>query len=362
MTTKLWLRAETKTGEARTALTPKTARTLIAEGFDITVETSTTRAIPDREFTELGCTMVAPGSWPDAPAETFILGLKELPEDTTALQHRHIYFAHAYKEQRGWEEILGRFRSGGGELLDLEYLLDERGRRVAAFGYWAGFAGAALAVMNWCGQQLGITPPLSNIGSWPNKNALCEQVKALLEQALVVTGDKPDIILIGAAGRVGSGAIALLETLNLSVTPWDMAETARGGPFSEIIQHNIFINCVLINTPLPPFVTAELIDRPGRRLSVIADVSCDPFGDYNPVPLYSHCTDFMQPAIRLRGEIEPLDLIAIDNLPSMLPLESSEDFSEQLLPTLLQLSAADSAVWKSARTLFHHHCNQIEDN
>ena len=105
--------------------------------------------------------------------------------------------------QHQWEEILGRFRSGGGELLDLEYLLDERGRRVAAFGYWAGFAGAALAVMNWCGQQLGTTPPLSNIGSWPNKNALCEHVKALLTQALEVTGDKPDIILIGAAGRVG---------------------------------------------------------------------------------------------------------------------------------------------------------------
>ncbi|MGC5404977.1 hypothetical protein ACPXCX_14490, partial [Streptomyces sp. DT225] len=31
----------------------------------------------------------------------------------------------------------------------------------------------------------------------------------------------------------------------------------------------------------------------------------------------------------------PLDLIAIDNLPSLLPLESSADFSAALLPQLL---------------------------
>ena len=37
---------------------------------------------------------------------------------------------------------------GGGALLDLEYLTDDHGRRLAAFGYWAGYVGAALAVLH----------------------------------------------------------------------------------------------------------------------------------------------------------------------------------------------------------------------
>jgi hypothetical protein len=40
-----------------------------------------------------------------------------------------------YKNQGGWEKVLSRFPRGGGTLLDLEFLEDEQGRRVAAFGY-----------------------------------------------------------------------------------------------------------------------------------------------------------------------------------------------------------------------------------
>ena len=52
-------------------------------------------------------------------------------------------FGHAYKGQPDGQKLLSRFAAGGGILYDLEYLTDETGRRVAAFGYWAGFAGAA---------------------------------------------------------------------------------------------------------------------------------------------------------------------------------------------------------------------------
>ena len=50
-------------------------------------------------------------------------------------------FGHAYKGQHSGRALLQRFKAGGGTLYDLEYLVDEDGRRVAAFGYWAGYAG-----------------------------------------------------------------------------------------------------------------------------------------------------------------------------------------------------------------------------
>ena len=64
-------------------------------------------------------------------------------------------FGHAYKGQPAGQILLKRFKAGGGTLYDLEYLVDEAGRRVAAFGYWAGFAGAAISLKCWAAQQTG---------------------------------------------------------------------------------------------------------------------------------------------------------------------------------------------------------------
>ena len=47
-----------------------------------------------------------------------------------------------------------------------------------------------------------------------------------------------------------------------------------------------------------------------------------------------------------------LDVTAIDNLPSMLPRESSEDFATQLLPHLKQLDQLNAGVWGRARDFF----------
>ena len=47
-------------------------------------------------------------------------------------------------------------RDGGGTLYDLEYLTDETGPpRVAAFGYWAGYAGAASVAFGLDGAKGG---------------------------------------------------------------------------------------------------------------------------------------------------------------------------------------------------------------
>ena len=62
-------------------------------------------------------------------------------------------FGHAFKGQHSGKTLLQRFQAGGGTLYDLEYLTDSTGRRVAAFGYWAGYAGAAVSVIAWLAQQ-----------------------------------------------------------------------------------------------------------------------------------------------------------------------------------------------------------------
>jgi saccharopine dehydrogenase (NAD+, L-lysine-forming) len=354
----LWLRAETKPHEQRTALSPQGAKVLIDSGFKVTVECSSQNIFNDDLYRQVNAELVPQGSWINAPKEAIVLGLKELPEDDFPLVHQHIYFAHAYKEQAGWQALLSRFKQGGGELFDLEYLVDAQQRRIAAFGYWAGFSGAALSVLAWANQQKNITPPLADISSYQNKQQLLAVIEQALEQANSNIANKPKLLVIGAKGRSGKGAVDLAKALSLEVLEWDLAETKKGGPFEEIIQVDIFINCVLINRDLPPFITKELLSNNERKLSVIVDVSCDPYGSYNPLPIYQQCTTFKSPCLRI-DQTKVLDIIAIDHLPSLLPKESSEDYGQQLLTHLLMLDDKSQGVWPTALALFNSKTKNI---
>ena len=130
--THLWVRAEQRPNEERVGLTPEGAAALVKAGIRVTVETSSVRAIGIEGYAKAGCEIAAENLWPKAPADAIIFGLKELPEDGTPLTHRHIMFGHAFKGQPAGQVLLKRFKAGGGTLYDLEYLVDETGRRVAA--------------------------------------------------------------------------------------------------------------------------------------------------------------------------------------------------------------------------------------
>ncbi|KIC38750.1 saccharopine dehydrogenase [Ruegeria sp. ANG-R] len=350
--THLWVRAEQRPNEERVGLTPEGAAALIAAGIRVTVEDSSVRAIPIDGYKEAGCEIAVENSWPEAPQDAIIFGLKELPEDGTPLPHRHIMFGHAYKGQHSGRALLERFKAGGGTLYDLEYLVEENGRRVAAFGYWAGYAGAAVTLKTWAAQQRDEECP--PVGVYSGKDALNSELLTELDATNV---DRPRAIVIGALGRVGTGAADLCEAMGVSVTKWDMAETASGGPFPEILDHDLFLNCIFARPGTPVFVPRSALTA-SRNLTAIGDVACDPDSDYNPVPVYDRATTWDAPALRVASD-PVMDVMAIDNLPSMLPVESSEDYAAQLLPSLSTLTDLDSGVWGRAEATYKTHIEGI---
>jgi saccharopine dehydrogenase (NAD+, L-lysine forming) len=348
--THVWVRAEQRANEERVGLTPAGAAALLAAGITVTVEQSSVRAIAIDGYRNAGCEIAVENSWPQAPRDAIIFGLKELPEDGTALPHRHIMFGHAYKGQPAGQELLRRFKAGSGTLYDLEYLVTENGRRVAAFGYWAGYAGAALSLKTWASQQRGQL--IGAVSKYANKAALLEDLAQEFQSL-----SRPRAIIIGALGRVGTGAADLCEAMNVSVTKWDMADTDSGGPFPEILQHDIFLNCILASPGCPVFVPASAKQSP-RILTVIGDIACDPTSDFSPIKVYNRATDWAAPALRVHSQ-PPLDVTAIDNLPSLLPLESSEDYAAQLLPSLLTLANLEGGVWGRAFSEFKKHLGGV---
>jgi saccharopine dehydrogenase (NAD+, L-lysine forming) len=340
------VRAEQRLNEERVGLTPEGAAALVKAGMRVTVEQSSVRAIPIDGYIAAGCEIAPENTWPDAPADAIIFGLKELPEDGTPLHHRHIMFGHAYKGQPAGLELLKRFKAGGGTLYDLEYLVGEDGRRVAAFGYWAGYAGAALSLKCWAAQQRGGLA--GAVSKYADKSALLADLAAEMAGML-----PPRALVIGALGRVGTGAADLCEAMGVAVTKWDMAETASGGPFPEVLEHEIFLNCILARPGCPVFVPASA-KTDARKLTVIGDIACDPTSDFSPIKVYDRATDWAAPALRV-AEAPPLDVTAIDNLPSLLPVESSMDYAAQLLPSLATLDALEAGVWGRAAAEFTRH-------
>ena len=275
-----------------------------------------------------------------------------------ALKHTHIQFAHCYKQQAGWESVLARFPRGGGTLLDLEFLTDDNGRRVAAFGYHAGFAGAALALEAWAWQLTHpASEPFPSVSAYPNEDALIADVKQAMVAGQLKTGKYPRVLVIGALGRCGSGAVDLCLRAGVpteNVVKWDLAETAQGGPFQEILESDIFVNCIYLTSKIPNFVDMKSLESPGRKLSVICDVSADTTNPNNPVPVYDIATTFTKPTVPVVVESEPvISVISIDHLPSLLPRESSEAFSNLLLPSLKELKNwKNTPVWARAEKLF----------
>ena len=259
------LRQEQKPLEHR-SFSPSVIKTLVDAGYTVSVEKSSheparIRIFKDEEYVAAGAQLVPEGSWETAAPGTIILGLKELPEDKDfPLRNDHITFAHCYKNQGGWQRVLGRFPRGGSILYDLEFLVDDHGRRVSAFGYHAGFTGAALAMKAWVwGLANPEQPFLPGVGEYTDsrefyldEGELVEQVRQDVAAGEKIAGRKPKAMVMGALGRCGRGAVDLFKKVGLAdgdITKWDLAETRdRPGPYEEIVQHDIFLNAVSMVT------------------------------------------------------------------------------------------------------------------
>ncbi|KIW03186.1 uncharacterized protein PV09_05413 [Verruconis gallopava] len=382
--TVLHLRSETKLYEHRSCLTPSTTKALIDSGrFEVHVERSPSnpdlkRIFDDEEFEKVGAKLVENNSWPKAPKDHIIIGLKELDPESWPLIHTHVQFSHCYKGQAGWQEVLSRFPRGGGTLLDLEFL-EVNKRRVAAFGFHAGYAGSALALKAYVHQlehNGELLPSVATFtdgrGYYEDEGQMLSQLRSELKRATEIKGRPPTVFVMGALGRCGRGAVSLFEKAGLpteNIIKWDIQETSqKQGPYQEIVDSDIFVNCIYLSQPIPPFINKEILSQPSRKLSVICDVSCDTTNPHNPIPVYTVNTVFTAPTVPVElpnNEGSPLSVISIDHLPSLLPRESSEAFSNDLLPYLLQLDnwqSSDAPVWQGANELFKAKVATLPEN
>ena len=316
----IYLRSETHPNETRSALVPEDITKLISSGFKVYVEASPHRIFPDSDFVKAGAILTRE-PWYSHPSD-IIIGLKELRNLDMLDNHTHIYFSHSFKGQKGSQQILDAFTRSSSRLYDLEYFCRE-GKRVLAFGFYAGLVGAVLGIRQHYNRLMGL-PDLSDLKPWPSMNEMLDFCKY----------GKPRIGIIGN-GRCSNGVQHVLKIAGLS---FDLLD--QNDPIT--LSYDIFFNCILLSEDY----TKVWINETYTKNLLIVDISCDYTKKNNPIPIYKKGTTWSKPVLRVSDQVS---VIAIDNLPSLLPADSSREFSKDLSDLFLNFQ---DPAWLEAEIAF----------
>ena len=309
----IYLRSESNRNEKRTPITPVDCFNLSKNGFLMYVQKSPHRVYSDQEYEE-NCAIITDLPWYDPIFQhSLIVGLKEFPELDQLDGHSHLFFSHSFKKQTNANTILNAFQQSKSKIYDFEYITDEKQRRLLAFGEYSGFVGGVLGLLFY---ENSFLPKLS---PWTSYEEMISSV-----QIQKSVGSK--IAVIGPNGRCGTGVCKILNHFSIPFTPI-LKETDK----SCLTEFDVIYNCILLDP-----ASKEAWLTPSTEFSkrvLLVDVSCDPTKPNNPFPIYSEATSWTKPVYN--DPNKPLDVIAIDNMPSLLPRESSDYFSSLLTKILL---------------------------
>ncbi len=388
--------------ERRVPLTPAHVAMLVQQhGLEILVQPSAIRAFPNSAYAAAGASVQKDLS----PAQV-VLAIKEIPPELLQPGKTYLFFSHTIKGQPHNMPLLRCLLELGCQLIDYERVVDEQNRRLIFFGQHAGLAGM-IDTLRALGQRLaweGIPNPLIELrptyeyADLPTaQSAIREIGQHIVEEGLPVELT-PLVIGLAGYGNVSRGAQTILDLLpTRQISPAELLRLTEREDFDrnviykvifkeedtvepivkgqlfdlpEFFQHpewyrskfdrylpylTVLVNCIYWDTPYPRLLTKAAArqlysgDSP-PRLRVIGDISCDIEGGIEPTLkatspdeptfVWNPETDTATDGVAGSGPV----IMAVDNLPCELPIESSTSFGEALLPFIPALAACDFSV------------------
>jgi len=388
---------EDNENEKRAAISPDDVRWLIDKGIEVEVESSPNRIFSDKEYAQAGAKIIN-----RVQKASFLVGVKAPTPANIISDKAYMIFSHAIKGQEDNIPLLEEMIRKGVTLLDHEKIRDTRGRRLVFFGRFAGICGFvdSLSFYGRKMKQRGIqTPFLKLKPSW--KYASLEVLKkdmfkigGLIRKKGISKRLTPFIIGVIGRGNVGRGIQEMLGIWDsVEVHPRDMrsfirrrshdnkkiysivfyreeklcAKNGKKFYFEEYLKSpenfesnmskylpklNMLFNASYWDFHYPRMVTKKMIRKmflsKKPRLNFIADLSCDIGGSVEltyktttirrPVYTYDPLTDTYRDGYKTKG----ITMFAIDNLPSELPRDSSENFSKLVREYVYQIAAHGS--------------------
>ena len=352
--------------ERRAPLTPSHVARLVQAGVDVYVQPSTLRVFSEEAYRQAGARVQEDLS----PCEV-VVGVKEMPQEFFAQGKTYLFFSHTIKKQPHNKKMLKAILDKHIRLIDYEILTDSRGIRIIGFGRWAGLIGAYEGM-----RAMSIRHKIPGL----IRAAECTGLRDMMNRAtkmpippwrIVVTGD----------GRVAGGVEEMMlafgvrkvtvedfltgayndVTVYVQLDPEKYNKPKEGAPFDllhffahpDAFESNfarfcnktdLLIMAAYWDPHAPVLFTPEKMQEKDFSIRVIADITCDIQG---AIPSTLRATHFQEPFYDfnpITGKEEKafssdsnITVMAIDNLPSGLPREASEDFGYNLIKNVFSL-------------------------
>lgn len=337
--TIIYIRKEIINNEYRTPLIPNHITILINNGFTVYIQHCLNRIYNNNDYVEQGGIITKEEWFSPQFQNAIIIGIKELKDLDKLDNHCHLYFSHSFKNQINSEYILNKFINSNSRLYDFEYILDNN-KRYIAFGYYSGLVGGVLGLKQYY-NKINFLDNLKDLKCWSSYQKMIDFVKYNL-----IKGIK--IAVIGSNGRCGSGVRFILDSFNL-----EYITVEKDYDIFKLKDFDIVYNCILLDENYNK-VWFDKTTKFQKKM-VIVDISCDYSRPNNPIKLYNNSTSWKEPIFKYNNYV---DIIAIDNLPSLLPKESSDYFSKKLLTLLLDFNKDTNNYWKNNLKIYYEKANK----
>lgn len=366
---KVGVLKETKTPpDRRVCVAPQQAVELTKRfpNVDLVIQSSENRCFLNSEYSDLNLKVVD-----DISDCDILLGVKEVHKPTLIPGKKYLFFSHTAKKQTYNRELLQKMVSMNIQMIDHEYLTDEKNIRLVAFGRWAGIVGA----------YNGLIAFTKRYGGTQIKRAIeCHDMIEMLKEVSKVKLPANYKIIITGKGRVGKGAMETLAPLNLKqvnaedfinkefdepVICWvdadEYTQRIDGGNFDfpDFFKnpqdykgnfkrfHNkadMYIASHFWDPNSPIFISTEDFKASDFKIRIITDISCD---IKDPIASTLRASTIAEPFFGYNPDTESeglpfeennVTVMSVDNLPGELPRDASVEFSsallEQVFPTL----------------------------
>ena len=400
MKTLIGIRREDKNPwERRVPLIPAHVREIIQNHpLEIWLQPSSIRIFPDKDYTGEGARVEE-----DLTPCSVVFAIKEIPLHFFKKERVYVFFSHTLKGQPHNMPMLQKMMDLRCTLIDYEKIANEKGERLLLFGIQAGQAGMIDTL--WAlGKRLNHEKkknPFSLIKQAYQYGSLVAAKEEMEKVGWQIHNNGLDPSLVPlVCGFAGYGNVSQGAQEIFNLLPYEEIEPEKINSFFENKNYSvnriykvvfkeehmvkpimanqkfdlqdyydhpqkyksifdsylpfltILVNCIFWTPKYPRFVTKKSLrqlyimdNKP--RLRVIGDISCDVEGSVectvratspkNPVFVYDPLEEKARDGVKGRGPV----VMAIDNLPAEISLESSISFSNALKPFVPLIARAD---------------------
>jgi alpha-aminoadipic semialdehyde synthase len=374
----------------------------VREGVQVLVQPSNVRIATDLEYQQAGAQIAE-----DLSPCNVILGVKEVPVSKLLNDRTYAFFSHTTKAQEYNMPLLDACISKNIQLMDYERIAESEGNRLVKFGKFAGFAGM-IDMFHGLGDRLlamGYSTPFLHVGftrMYSGLPAAEEAVKIIGEQ--IAQGGLPRelgplVFAFTGNGSVGRGAQQIFNLLpHKVVSPEELKELVADKDFDNHVVYtctctsrdlvepidpnrsfdrkdyfanpqdyksifaetvapyaSVIVNGVFWNEDFPRILTIEQLEKMHKtrtsRLLAVADLSCDVGGSIEFMRQVSsidhpfYVWDIEKREVNWDTVNAPgVLLLAVDNLPTEIPVDATNYFGDSLLPWIESLVKTDVSV------------------